>query len=81
MKKKIICKTGLEEVAINKETFDSEIALCKVLSKENNGKCSWGICENCGVIPLLYKLHKGQLLEESEEIAKIRNEILRFKKQ
>lgn len=76
MKKKITCKMGLKEDIISKAVFDSEIALCKMLSKENNGKCCWGICEKCGIIPLLYKLHKGQLLEKPEEITKIRNEIL-----
>ena len=36
-----------------------------------------GECKKCGVIPLLYKLHKGKLLEKSEEIKGIRNKILR----
>jgi hypothetical protein len=55
---------------IPKKVFDREIELCKKLSKENGGKCGWGICKDCGVIPLLYKLHKAELLESPEEIRK-----------
>jgi hypothetical protein len=63
---------------INKEIFDEELLICQKLSKENKGKCHWGKCSDCGVIPLLYKLYKGQLLEKSAEIKKIKQEI--FKK-
>jgi hypothetical protein len=73
---KIICETGLKKDVINKDVFEREIALCKMLANENNSKCGWGVCENCGVIPLLYKLHKGQLIEKPEELNKIRKEIL-----
>ena len=61
---------------IKKKVFDREIALCQKLAKENNGKCGWGKCQNCGVIPLLYKLHKGELLEDKKEIEKIKDKIL-----
>ena len=61
---------------IDKEVFDREIALCKMLSGSNVNKCGWGICENCGVLPLLYKLHKGQLIEKPEDINKLRKELL-----
>jgi len=44
-------------------------------SKENGGKCNWGICKKCGVLPLLYKLHKGILLEKPEEIKELKNKI------
>jgi len=71
-KNKLTCKTGLEKNIIKKEVFDREIALCKQLSKEHKGKCGWGRCKECGVIPLLYKLHKGQLLEDPAEIVKIK---------
>ena len=60
---------------INKEVFDKETAMCKKLFKENGG-CACGKCKDCGVIPLLYKLHTGQLLEKSEEIEEIKNRIL-----
>ena len=60
---------------IKKEIFDKELALCKTLSKENKGKCNWGKCKDCGVVPLLYKLHKGQLLEKPAEIKKAKKKI------
>jgi len=56
---------------MKKEVFDKEINLCKRLSKENKGKCAWGICKNCGVVPLLYKLYKGKLLEKPAEIKEV----------
>ncbi|MFA6896736.1 MAG: hypothetical protein WCQ96_00400 [Patescibacteria group bacterium] len=57
---------------ISKEIFDRETSMCGKLNKKNGGKCCWGECKNCGVIPLLYKLHKGELLEKAEEIEKIK---------
>ena len=80
MKKKITCKTGLKEEIINKEVFDREVALCHMLSRENNGTCGWGVCAHCGVIPLLVKLHKGELLEKPNEISKIKHEFLNLAK-
>lgn len=68
------------EFRIKKEIFDREVALCQKLAKENNGKCNWGRCEHCGVIPLLYKLHKGELLEKPGEIANAKNSVLNFDK-
>lgn len=47
-----------------------------MLSKENGGKCGWGECENCGVIPLLCKLHEGVLLEKPAEIKKTKKKFL-----
>ena len=76
-KNKLTCRTGLKKNIIKKEVFDREIALCKMLSKENKGKCGWGKCKDCGVIPLLYKLHKGQLLEDPVRLAKIKNKIFK----
>jgi hypothetical protein len=76
MDEQLTCKIGLKKGLITKEVFDREIALCKNLSHEA-GKCSWGVCENCGVIPLLYKLHRGQLIETPEELQKIREEVLK----
>jgi hypothetical protein len=69
---KLTCRIGLRRNIIKKEVFDREVALCRKLSKENGGKCGWGKCKDCGVIPLLYKLHKGQLLEDSTEIKKVK---------
>ena len=75
-KNKLTCKTGLKKNVIKKEVFEREITLCQKLSKENKGKCGWGKCQDCGVIPLLIKLHKGQLLEDPVKIAKIKKKIL-----
>jgi len=61
---------------MKKETFEKEIAICKELSKKNGGKCDWGECEKCGVIPLLYKLGKGKLYEDKDEIEKIKKAAL-----
>lgn len=74
--KKNPCKEGLRKDILNKEVFDREIALCQMFSKDNNGKCCWGECSNCGVIPLLYKLHKGKLVEKPQELTQLRKEIL-----
>jgi hypothetical protein len=76
MSKKINCKTGLKKNIINKAVFEREIFLCRKLNKESKGKsCGWGKCKNCGVIPLLYKLHKGILVEDKKEVSNIRKEI------
>ncbi|MBN1914762.1 MAG: hypothetical protein JW769_02605 [Parachlamydiales bacterium] len=69
-------ETALFERKISREVFEKEKALCKMLSKENGGKCHWGICKNCGVLPLLHKLHTGKLIESPEEVANMRKEIL-----
>ena len=70
------CSTDIMAGVISEEVFDRELALCKKLSSENGGKCGWGRCADCGVVPLLYKLHKGVLLE-GEELLRIKNEVLR----
>jgi len=62
---------------ISKEIFEKEISMCQELTKKNNGKCNWGECEKCGVIPLLYKLGKGEIYEKVDEVEKLRLEILR----
>jgi len=63
--------------AISKDTFDKEIAMCRRLFNEKEGRCAWGKCKDCGVIPFLYKLHKGQLLEKPAEIKKVKDKILK----
>lgn len=78
MKKKITCKTGLKKNVISNAVFEREIKLCKNLNKESEGKgCGWGRCKDCGVIPLLYKFHKGVLIEDEKEIKDIKREILK----
>lgn len=74
MKNKITCETGLEKDLIEKEVFDREISLCKEMFKKDGG-CCWGKCENCGVLLLLNKLYKGELIDDKEEIKKLKDEI------
>lgn len=62
---------------LNKKVFDRKVAMCRKLSAENKGKCNWGNCQECGVLPLLIKLHKGILLEESKEIKKEKVKLLK----
>jgi hypothetical protein len=57
------------------DIFEREIEMCKQLSKKNDGKCGWGRCEDCGVIAILYKIYKGQILE-GKELSKIKSNIL-----
>ena len=57
---------------ISKRIFDQETALCKTLSKQNNGRCNWGKCDECGVLPLLYKFRYGKILENKDEIKQIK---------
>lgn len=75
--KKPTYKTGLPKNIIGKKVFEEELSICCKSSQEENGKCNWGLCKSCGVIPLLYKLHKGELLEEAEEIKKAKDKVLK----
>jgi hypothetical protein len=77
MKNKPTCKIGLKKNLINAEVFKRELELCRNLSHENDGKCGWGKCKDCGVVPLLYKFHKGILLEEATEIKSAKEEIIK----
>ena len=61
---------------MEKDIFEREIAMCQELSKKNRGLCNWGRCNDCGVIPLLYKLHKGKLYEKEAEIVSLKRQIL-----
>ena len=74
--KKISSETGLKKSMIKKEVFEREIAMCKKLSKENNGGCKWGKCKDCGAPLLLWKLYKGELIEDEDEIKKIKRDVL-----
>ena len=74
--KKLSCKTGLKKYVIRKDVFEREIELCKKLSKENKGGCNWGKCKDCGVLLLLRKLYKGKLVEDKNEIKKIKKDIV-----
>ena len=76
--KKLPCKTELKKCVIKKSVFDREVKLCQKLSKENKGKCGWGKCKDCGVLLLLQKLYKGKLVENKDEIKKLKNKILKI---
>jgi hypothetical protein len=76
MKKEVTCKTGLKKNVIKKSLFEHEIALCQKLSKNKKG-CGWGKCKDCGVVPLLYKLHSGLLVENKKDIAKLKKAYLK----
>ncbi len=73
---KITCETGLEKNIISEEIYNREIQLCKSLSAENGGKCSWWVCKDCWVLPLLHKLHKGKLLENPDCIKNFKEKTL-----
>ena len=72
MKNNIICKAKLNKNEISKTVFEREIALCQKLSKKDK-KCNWGKCKDCGVIPLLYKLHKRILIEDKKELNELKS--------
>ncbi len=73
--KNLTCKTGLKKNIINKEVFEREITLCRKLYQENKGKCGWGKCDQCGVVPLLIKLYKGLLLEDPVQIKRAKEDV------
>ena len=76
--KKLSCETELKKCVIEKSVFNPEIKLCQKLSKENKGRCGWGKCKDCGVLLLLQKLYKGKLVEDKDEIRKLKNKILKI---
>lgn len=66
---------------IEKEIFEKEISMCRELFQKNGGKCNWGKCDKCGVIPLLFKLGKGEIYENKNQVVELRKSIFnKFKK-
>ncbi len=61
---------------MEKEIFDKELAICRQFNKVNGGKCNWGECDKCGVIPLLYKLGEGRFYEDPNDVSELRKTIL-----
>lgn len=59
---------------ISEKVFKAEIAMCQKLFKKQKG-CAWGKCHDCAVIPLLYKLHRGEIIEDSEGVKRLKSEI------
>lgn len=77
MKEQLNCKTGITQNIISKEIFEKETELCKKLSKENGEKCCWGNCDNCGVIPCLYKLYKGEVIDQADKIKELKDKFIK----
>lgn len=75
MDKKSSSMAGLEANILTEEVFNREISMCKKLHRENGGKCCWGKCAECGVIPLLYKLRHGRLYEKEDEIRELKQDV------
>jgi hypothetical protein len=61
---------------MEKEIFEKELLMCRDLSKKNNGKCKWGECDKCGVIPLLYKLYQGKIYDKEDEVKGLKRSAL-----
>lgn len=61
---------------ISKETFETEIEMCRK-HYQKKGFCAWGECENCGALPLLQKLYKGEIIDEKEAVEKFKADILK----
>ncbi|PIP27030.1 MAG: hypothetical protein COX30_04120 [Candidatus Moranbacteria bacterium CG23_combo_of_CG06-09_8_20_14_all_39_10] len=62
---------------MNKKTFEKEIGMCRELFKKQKG-CNWGKCQDCAVIPLLYKLYEGEVVEDKREVKKLKDKILKI---
>lgn len=62
---------------MNEEIFLKELLICRELYQRDNGKCNWGECAHCGVIPMLYKLHKGETYESEEKVKELRQTIFK----
>ncbi len=74
---KLSCRTGLKKKIISKEVFEREIALCKEMSAKDGG-CCWGRCDQCGVVPLLVKLYEGELVDDKDDLKKLRKRLINF---
>lgn len=64
---------------MEEKILEKEIAMCRRLSQKNNGRCNWGECDKCGVIPLLHKICKGEIFEDENEVKKLKEDILNGK--
>jgi len=51
--------------------------MCRELFKKQKG-CNWGKCQDCAVIPLLYKLYEGEVVEDKREVKKLKDKILKI---
>lgn len=64
---------------MNKSIFEVESSICRDLHKQNGGMCNWGECEKCGVIPFMYKIFRGEQVEDLEKIKEIKKEVFENK--
>ncbi len=60
----------------DKDTYEKEITICQEQCAKNGGHCNWGQCEMCGVVPLLYKLGTGKIIEDAREILKLKEVLI-----
>lgn len=67
-------RSVMENNSMDEKVFQGELAMCRKLHHEQKG-CNWGKCATCGVIPALYKLHKGIILEKEDEIRRVKEEV------
>lgn len=64
---------------MSKAIFDRETAICRDLHNNNGGQCNWGVCSQCGVLPMMYKIFKNEYYENSEQVERIKNEVFNQK--
>lgn len=60
---------------MSKATFDTEMAICRDLHNNNGGQCNWGVCDQCGVVPMMYKIFKNEHYEDADQVERMRNEV------
>jgi hypothetical protein len=56
------------------DVFKKEVSICRKEGERNGGKCNWGKCRDCGVLPLLYKLYRDEFIDSPEEVEKVKRE-------
>jgi len=61
---------------ISKGIFEKEIWMCKELYQKQ-WWCNWWNCENCWVLLLLHKLHFQEVIEDKNEVKKVKEKYLK----
>ena len=61
---------------MDKEIFEKEILICRVHYKKKKS-CKWGMCEKCGAVPLLHKLYNNEVIDNEEELIKLKDKYLK----
>ncbi|MFA5130898.1 MAG: hypothetical protein WC467_00565 [Patescibacteria group bacterium] len=62
------------------DVYKKETKMCARMFKEKQG-CAWGKCATCGVVPLLYKLETGSVVDNEEDIKALKEEVLNSKEE